>query len=242
MNFNVFFCFSSLHWLSNEISLLNSQIQTFKSQLLLLNHSTNQPTQTNQTKSLPSKQTNEHNIRILKQLSNETIFDEILEKFLEIYEQSVNRTIECIAVFFEQSSNKNIFLVKLTNGDVDQYEMNQTKSNRHTHTKPSQPTGGIASNNDKLPRFYRRFDSETNINELMMNDQFSEIKSLIVFFLKSKNSNMNLDRPKINDVNFFDMMGQVLRIKYHTDPSSLSCILEVFFGPIYSLFLSFFFR
>lgn len=36
-------------------------------------------------------------------------------------------------------------------------------------------------------------------------------------------------------MNFFDTMGQILRIKYHTDPSSLSCILEVFFSNIYSM-------
>lgn len=30
------------------------------------------------------------------------------------------------------------------------------------------------------------------------------------------------------------MMAPVLRIKYHVDPSSLSCILESFLGHIYS--------
>ena len=48
-----------------------------------------------------------------------------------------------------------------------------------------------------------------------------------------------LDRAKLNDVHFFDMMGQILRIKYHVDPSSLSCILEAFFGNIYSELASF---
>ena len=32
------------------------------------------------------------------------------------------------------------------------------------------------------------------------------------------------------------MMEQILRIKYHTDPSSLSCILESFFDSIYSMY------
>ena len=45
---------------------------------------------------------------------------------------------------------------------------------------------------------------------------------------------LSLDRPKLNDIQFFDMMGQVIRVKYRIDPTSLSCILEVFFGKIFS--------
>jgi len=32
------------------------------------------------------------------------------------------------------------------------------------------------------------------------------------------------------------MMGQILRIKYRIDSSSISCILEVFFDNIYSMY------
>lgn len=44
----------------------------------------------------------------------------------------------------------------------------------------------------------------------------------------------HLDRPKSGDLHFFEMMGPILRMKYHVDPSSLSCILEFFFNHIYS--------
>ncbi len=57
-------------------------------------------------------------------------------------------------------------------------------------------------------------------------------KSIEIFF-KINNS----DRPKQDDVHFFDLMGQILRIKYHIDPSSLSCILETIFDNIYSMYI-----
>ncbi|UJR27301.1 hypothetical protein I4U23_008596 [Adineta vaga] len=95
--------------------------------------------------------------------------------------------------------------------------MNKSRSLKETYWNMNQPLS-VWNNPGKQLQYYRRFLQDNKTNVIMISDQLTEIKN----------------RPKLNDAHFFYMMGQILRIKYHIDSSSLSCILESFFDNIYT--------
>ncbi|CAF1285702.1 unnamed protein product [Adineta steineri] len=239
-----------MDWLNDEISSLNYQIKSIKNQVILLSHTRRKPstvfqqeptnpinttsssrknkTQTTiSSSSSPSSSStsrlvirtpkNQRNIYIIKLLSTEPIFDGYREDLIDIYEIILTTTIECIAVVIEKNSTvKNLFL-KLSNGTIDSYYMNRTISLKETYWKLTESIVNWNNANKQL-EYYRRFIPDNKTNEIMINDQLTAIQN----------------RPKIDAFHFFDMMGPVLRIKYHVDSSSLSCILEQFFDDIYT--------
>jgi hypothetical protein len=119
---------------------------------------------------------NHQNIYILKLLSNESIFNGYLKDLIDIYELSLTITIESLVVFIEQNSLQKYLFIKLSNGDIDKYQINRTKSFKETLWKIPQPIL-IWDNIGKQPAYYRRFIQTNQTNELIITDQLSEIKS-----------------------------------------------------------------
>jgi len=95
---------------------------------------------------------------------------------IDIYEISLTTTIECIAVIMEQNSIEKYLFIKLSNGDIDKYQMNKTKLLKETLSKINQPIS-IWNNDGKQPEYYRRFILDNQKHQIMITDQFSEIKS-----------------------------------------------------------------
>jgi len=76
----------------------------------------------------------------------------------------------------EQNSIEKYLFIKLSNGDIDQYQINKTKSLKETLGKINQPI--LTWNNDgKQPKYYRRFILDNQKNQIMITDQLSKIKS-----------------------------------------------------------------
>ncbi|CAF0980126.1 unnamed protein product [Rotaria sordida] len=212
-----------INWLANEISLLNRQIKLIKDQISFIIHNREQHIiiqheNTNNINNISSsKNNNTQNIYIIKLLSYELLFNDYLQDLSDIYEISLTKTIECIAVFIEKDSIEKYLFIKLSNGNIDTYQMNKTKSLKETYWNINQSISIWVSTGKQL-EYYQRFIQDNNIDEIINNDQLMKIK----------------DRPQSNDVHFFNSINPILRIKYHTDPSSLSCILEDFFDNIYT--------
>ncbi|CAF0805458.1 unnamed protein product [Adineta ricciae] len=223
-----------IDWLDNEISSINNQINTIKQHILLLSHTQRKPSSVNVSSlnvtflSLNNKTSspspspikivrNQRNIQIIKLLSTESLFDDYREDLIEIYEIVLKTTIECIAIVVEKHSVEKYLFIKLSNGTIDSYQMIRSKSLRETSWRMNQSLS-VWNNADRRLEYYRRFIQDNKTNVIMLSDQLTEIKS----------------RPKLQSAHFFYMMEQILRVKYHTDPSSLSCILESFFDSIYT--------
>ncbi|CAF3366649.1 unnamed protein product [Rotaria sp. Silwood1] len=220
-----------INWLTNEISSLNRQIKLVKDQVSFIIHNREQRTIVQQENpnrindiSLSKNNDitqkislNQQNIDIIKLLSYESLFNDYVQDLIGIYEISLTTTIECIAVFIEQNSIEKYLFIKLSNGNIDTYQMNKTKSLKETYWNINLPISVWVSTGKKL-EYYRRFIQNNETNEIMNTDQLMKIKN----------------RPQLNDVDFFNMINPILRMKYHTDPSSLSCILEDFFDNLYT--------
>jgi hypothetical protein len=185
----------SINWLTDEISLINHQIKLIKDQLVFSTHNREQrinfPEENNdiinpiplslknnsEKFSSPITELKNHeNTYILKLLSNESLFDGYLEDLIDIYELSVTATIECIAVVREQNSIEKYFFIKLSDGNIDKYQINRTKILKTTISKTNQPIL-IWNNDGKQPEYYRRFIQDNQKNQVMITDQFLEIKS-----------------------------------------------------------------
>ena len=260
-----------MDWLSSEIASLDRQIKSVKQQLPFITFNRHEQESIDQVKtterppstvitSIPTKQNvsttfsspiNQRNIRVLKLLSKEPLLEGYLSELNEIYRFSTVRTIECVAIVLEQKSVEKYLFIKSINGEMDTYQMNESRSLNESYWNMTEPLASWNSAEKQL-EFYRRFVLNNNTNEMMVTDQLIEMKSKKQSESRRTYSDEHdslprrsiafvsiLDRPRLNDVYFFDMMGQILRVKYHVDPSSLSCILEVFFGDIYSEFAPF---
>ncbi|CAF4211982.1 unnamed protein product [Rotaria sp. Silwood2] len=220
-----------IHWLANEISSLNRRIKLVKDQVSFIVHNrvqriivqqenTNNINNISLSKNNDTQKIslNQQNIYIIKLLSYESLFKDSLQDLIDIYEiSSSTTTIECIAVFIEQNSIEKYLFIKLSNGNIDTYQMHKTKSLKETYWNINQLISRWVSTGKRL-EYYRRFIQDNKTNEIMNTDQLKKIK----------------DRPQSHDVRFFNSINPVIRMKYHTDPSSLSCILEDFFDNLYT--------
>ncbi len=183
----------SINWLANEISSINRQIKLVKDQIAFAIHTHEEhasiPSKDNNTiplsvdnnsqkSSLPTtKLKDNQNVYILKLLSNDSIFNGYLQDLIDIYKISLTTTIiESIAIIMEQNSIEKYLFIKLSNGDIDQYQINKTKSLKETLGKINQPI--LTWNNDgKQPEYYRRFILDNQKNQIMITDQLNKIKS-----------------------------------------------------------------
>jgi hypothetical protein len=95
---------------------------------------------------------------------------------MDIYDISLTTTIECIAVIIEKHSIEKYLFIKLSNGTIDSYQMNKTKSLKETYWRINQPIS-IWNNAGKQLEYYRRFIQDNKTNEIMITDQLTEIKS-----------------------------------------------------------------
>jgi hypothetical protein len=186
-----------MHWLANEISSINRQIKLLKDQIAFVIHTHEErisiPSKNNNNNTINStplsindnsqkssflttKLINNQNFYILKLLSNDSLFDGYLQDLIDIYEISLTTTIECIAVIMEQNSIEKYLFIKLSNGDIDKYQMNKTKLLKETLLKMNQPIS-IWNNDGKQPEYYRRFILDNQKHQIMITDRLSEIKS-----------------------------------------------------------------
>ncbi len=115
---------------------------------------------------------NQQNIFLLKLLSNEQLFNGYLEDLIDIYQLTLTTTIECIAIINEENSMEKYLFIKLSNGNIDKYQMNKTKSLWKMNQQIFE-----WKNDGKHPEYYRRFSPETKTNEIISTDQLMEIKS-----------------------------------------------------------------
>jgi hypothetical protein len=188
-----------MNWLANEISSLNRQIRLVKNQVVFATHTREQRTPIQQENPAPTnnmslsttdnsqkpssspsssitKLKNERNIYIIKLLSNESLFDGYIKDLIDIYEISLTTTIECVAIVVEQNSIEKYLFIKLSNGSIDTYQMNQTKSLKETFWKMNQPLS-IWNNAGKQLEYYRRFIQDDKGTEVMITDQLADIQS-----------------------------------------------------------------
>ncbi|CAF5100712.1 unnamed protein product [Rotaria sp. Silwood1] len=179
-----------INWLTNEISSLNRQIKLVKDQVSFIIHNREQRTIVQQENpnrindiSLSKNNDitqkislNQQNIDIIKLLSYESLFNDYVQDLIDIYEISLTTTIECIAVFIEQNSIEKYLFIKLSNGNIDTYQMNKTKSLKETYWNINLPISVWVSTGKKL-EYYRRFIQYNETNEIMNTDQLMKIKS-----------------------------------------------------------------
>jgi hypothetical protein len=65
---------------------------------------------------------------------------------------------------------------QLSNGHIDTYQMNQTKSLKESTWKLNQPIA-MWNNAEKQLEYYRRFIQDNRTNEIMISDQLMDLKS-----------------------------------------------------------------
>lgn len=166
---------------------------------------------------------------VLKTLSTESIFDRRIVELGEIFS---NRTIEAVSVIIE-NERKTFLFVKTANDEIERFLVEPDRNLTETRERISGSTDRWNSADNRL-EFYRRFPDEESLDPDKFSERLSEIRSekKLCFCFEKQFSSFS-DRQKVSDSNFFEMMGQILRVKYHVDPSSLSCVLEVFFGEIF---------
>lgn len=119
---------------------------------------------------------NQRNIRIVKLLSFESLFDGYQEDLIHIYGTLLTIKIECIAVFIEKNSIERYLFIKLSNGDIHQYQMDKTKRLNETYQNFTQSISQWMDDRKQL-QYYRRFTQDFKINEAMRNNQLMKIKS-----------------------------------------------------------------
>ena len=84
--------------------------------------------------------------------------------------------IECIAMIKEVNFIGKHLLIKLSDGNIDKYEINGSKSLKSTLWKITQPVM-IWNNDGRQPEYYRRFIPIPKSNEIISMDQLVNIKS-----------------------------------------------------------------
>ena len=120
---------------------------------------------------------NHRNIVILKSLANESLFDRHWRELVIIYQLSPMTTvIECIAIIKEQNSLDKHLLIKLSDGNIDKYQINGSTSLKETLWRINQPIS-IWNNDGRQLEYYRRFISRLKNNEIILTDQLANIKS-----------------------------------------------------------------
>ena len=123
-----------------------------------------------------SQPVNHRNMRVLKLLSHEPLLQGYLPDLSQIYRFSTVRTIECVAIVIDQNSLDKYLFIKVVSGEMDTYQMNETKSLNESCWNMTEPLSTWNSAEKQL-EFYRRFIQNTNTNEMIVTDQLVEMKS-----------------------------------------------------------------
>ena len=147
---------------------------------------------------------NQQNVYVIKLLSRESLFDEYLQDLIHIYETSLTKTIECVAIFSEENSNRKYLFIKLSNGNVDAYQVDKTKPLNETYLNINQPISSWMSAGRQLEH-YLRFFQHNQTNEITFNDQLRMIKSeLEIEKLKKKKTKkkreIKIFSPTVNEI------------------------------------------
>ena len=123
-----------------------------------------------------SQSVNHRNIRVLRLLSQEPLLEGYLSDLSQIYRFSTVRTIECVAIVMDQNSLDKYLFIKIDSGEMDTYQMNETKSLNDSYWNMTEPLSSWNSAEKQL-EFYRRFIQNNSTSEMMVTDQLVEMKS-----------------------------------------------------------------
>lgn len=177
--------------MNNEIVSLNRQIRLVKEQIAFIVHPRSQQASSpsndrkrnasnfnrNHSKvNISSIPLNQRNIQIVKSLAYDPLFDGYIPQLIDLYRLSPIRTIECVAIIYDQKSRVQYLFIKTSNGDTDVYQLNQSKPLKKTFWKLNEAISNW-NDADKHLLYYRRFIPERGTMSLTITDQLAEIKS-----------------------------------------------------------------
>jgi hypothetical protein len=126
--------------------------------------------------SLITKSTNRFNDHVFRVLSRESAFRDFLTELISIYGYDTQRTIQCVAVIFDENARRTYLFIQSLDGSADTYEMNASKSLKDTYAKMTEPTS-LWNDADKHLQYYQRFTHINVNNGILATDQLTQIKS-----------------------------------------------------------------
>ena len=119
---------------------------------------------------------NEKNIEVLKSLSDEILFNDFVDELFDLYQGTTTSTIECVAVIVDKNTNEKYLFVKLSNDEIQRFQMNQSGTLKQSFTRIVEPIEKWNDARNQL-EFYRRFYDVNRSDSTMIEEQLNEIKS-----------------------------------------------------------------